>query len=122
KFRNHDLIDTIGRVTGDTATLFVYEPETQDFIRKTTTILDADGNRILDTPLAKDGPAYPVVSAGETYQGEATVLGVPSYTIYQPIQNLNNEVIGIAYVGIPKAEIDAVATETLNALMLVGGA
>ena len=122
KFRNHDLIDTIGRVTGDTATLFVYEPETQDFIRKTTTILDADGNRILDTPLAKDGPAYPVVSAGETYQGEATVLGVPYYTIYKPIQNLNNEVIGIAYVGIPKAEIDAVATETLNALMLVGGA
>ena len=47
KFRNHDLIDTIGRVTGDTATLFVYDPETQDFVRKTTTILDADGNRIL---------------------------------------------------------------------------
>ena len=122
KFRNHDLIDTIGRVTGDTATLFVYDPETQDFVRKTTTILDADGNRILDTPLDREGAAYPVVSAGETYQGEATILGVPYYTIYKPIQNLNNEVIGIAYVGIPKAEIDAVATETLNALMLVGGA
>ena len=122
KFRNHDLIDTIGRVTGDTATLFVYDPETQDLVRKTTTILDANGNRILDTPLDREGAAYPVVSAGETYQGEATILGVPYYTIYKPIQNLNNEVIGIAYVGIPKAEIDAVATETLNTLMLVGAA
>ncbi|HEY9012089.1 MAG TPA: methyl-accepting chemotaxis protein [Devosia sp.] len=122
KFRNHDLIDNIGRVTGDTATLFVYDPETQDFVRKTTTILDADSNRILETTLAKDGPAYPVVSSGETYQGEATIVGVPYYTIYKPIQNLTNEVIGIVYVGIPKAEIDAVAAETLNTLMLVGAA
>jgi len=120
KFRNHDLIDTIGRVTGDTATLFVYDPDTTDFLRKSTTILDADGNRILDTALAKDGPAYPVVMTGETYQGEATILGVQYYTIYKPIQNLNNEVIGITYVGIPKAEIDAAASQTLNTLMLVG--
>ncbi len=121
KFRTHDLIDTIGRVTGDTATLFVFDPETQDFVRKTTTILDDKGERILETPLAKDGPAYPVVSAGSTYSGEATILGVPYYTIYAPIQNLTNEVIGIVYVGIPKAEIDAAAVDGLKMLGLVGG-
>ena len=122
KFRNHDLIDTIGRVTGDTATLFVHDPETQDFLRKTTTVLAADGNRILDTPLERDDPAYAAVTSGETHQGETTILGVPYYAIYKPIQNLDNEVIGIAFVGIPKAEIDALATETLNTLMLVGAA
>ncbi|RYE87859.1 MAG: methyl-accepting chemotaxis protein [Hyphomicrobiales bacterium] len=122
KFRSHDLIDTIGRVTGDTATLFVYDPDTADFIRKSTTIVDADGNRLLDTPLAKDGPAYPVVAAGGTYQGEASILGVPYYTIYKPIQNPADEVIGLVYVGIPKAEIDAVAGETLNILTVVGAA
>jgi len=120
KFRNHDLIDTIGRVTGDTATLFVFDPETQDFTRKSTTILDDKGERILDTPLARDGAAYPVVVAGGTYQGEANVLGVPYYAIYRPIQNLNNEVIGLVYVGIPKAEIDAAASKGLQLLALVG--
>ncbi|WP_326871809.1 methyl-accepting chemotaxis protein [Devosia sp.] len=120
KFRNHDLIDTIGRVTGDTATLFVFDAQTQDFIRKSTTILDDKGERILETPLARDGAAYPVVVAGGTYQGEANVLGVPYYAIYRPIQNLNNEVIGLVYVGIPKAEIDATASEGLQLLALVG--
>jgi methyl-accepting chemotaxis protein len=120
KFRTHDLIDTIGRVTGDTATLFVWDAGTEDFVRKTTNIMNDKGERILDTVLAKDGPAYPVVIEGNTYQGQATILGVPYYTIYKPIQNLNNEVIGIAYVGIPKAEIDALADATLNTLILVG--
>jgi len=120
KFRNHDLIDTIGRVTGDTATLFVFDAETQEFTRKSTTILDDKGERILETPLARDGAAYPVVAAGGTYQGEANVLGVPYYAIYRPILNLNNEVIGLIYVGIPKAEIDATANDGLQLLALVG--
>jgi methyl-accepting chemotaxis protein len=120
KFRNHDLIDTIGRVTGDTATLFAYDAETQDFTRKSTTILDDKGERILETALARDGAAYPVVVAGGTYQGEANVLGVAYYAIYRPILNLNNEVIGLVYVGIPKAEIDATANQGLQLLALVG--
>jgi methyl-accepting chemotaxis protein len=120
KFRNHDLIDTIGRVTGDTATLFVFDAETQEFTRKSTTIVDDKGERILDTTLARDGAAYPVVVAGGTYEGEANVLGVSYYAIYRPIQNLNNEVIGLIYVGIPKAEIDATANDGLQLLALVG--
>jgi methyl-accepting chemotaxis protein len=120
KFRNHDLIDTIGRVTGDTATLFVFDPETQDFVSRSTTVLDDKGERMLEAPLARDGAAYPVVLGGGGYQGEASVLGVPYYAIYRPIQNLNNEVIGLVYVGIPKAEIDAVATDGLKLLAVVG--
>ena len=120
KFRNHDLIDNIGRVTGDTATLFVFDPETGDFVRKSTTIVDDKGERILDTALARDGAAYAAVSAGETYRGEATILGTPYYTIYKPIQNLANEPIGIAYVGIPKAKIDEAAHATFVTLGIVG--
>ncbi|MDB5542098.1 MAG: hypothetical protein JWQ89_3825 [Devosia sp.] len=120
KFRNHDLIDTIGRVTGDTATLFVFDPTTGDFTGKSTTLLDDKGERLLETPLARDGAAYKTVIAGGAYQGEANVLGVPYYAIYRPIQNLDNEVIGLVYVGIHKAEIDAAATDGLKLLGLVG--
>jgi methyl-accepting chemotaxis protein len=122
KFRNHDLIATIGRVTGESATLFVYDAETEDFVRKSTTILGADGNPILDTPLDRNGRAYPVVKAGGTYQGEASILGTPYYAIYKPIVNLNGEPIGVVYVGIPKVEIDSVASEGLKVLGMVGAA
>ncbi|MDC9826406.1 methyl-accepting chemotaxis protein [Devosia sp. ZB163] len=120
KFRNHDLIDTIGRVTGDTATLFVLDPQTQDFVGKTTTLTDETGERLVETPLAKDGPAYPVVLAGGTYEGQASVLDVPYYAIYQPVLNLEREVIGLVYIGTPKAEIDGVANRGLTMLALVG--
>jgi methyl-accepting chemotaxis protein len=122
KFRNHDLIDTIGRVTGETATIFVWEPETEDFLSKTTNNMLETGERAIDTALAKDGPAYPVVRAGSTYSGETSILGMPYYTTYQPIVNVANEVIGILYVGIPKAKIDALAAQSFNMLAMVGAA
>jgi len=122
KFRNHDLINTIGRVTGDSATLFVYDAETEDFVRKSSTVLGADGNPILDTPLDRTDPAYAAVKAGGTYQGQAEILGTPYYAVYKPIVNLNGEPIGVVYVGMPKAEIDSVASDGLRVLGMVGGA
>ncbi|MDP1732524.1 MAG: methyl-accepting chemotaxis protein [Devosia sp.] len=122
KFRNHDLIDTVGRVTGETATLFAWEPETEDFLRKSTTILLETGERAIDTPLAKDDPAYPVVRAGGTYSGEANILGVDYYTTYQPILGVAGDVVGLLHVGIPRAKIDALATDSLNMLTIVGAA
>jgi methyl-accepting chemotaxis protein len=120
KFRNHDLIDMIGRVTGHTATLFVHDPETDDFVRKTTNILLDNGERAVDTVLAKDGPAWPVVKAGGQYSGKADILGVAYYTIYQPIVNLNGEVIGVLYVGVPTSEIDGVVMQSLQVLAIIG--
>jgi len=122
KFRNHELINTIGRVTGESATLFVYDAESEDFIRKSTTSLDAGGNPILDTRLDHTDPAYLAMKAGSTYQGEASVLGTDHYAIYKPIVNLDAEPIGAIYIGIPKAEIDSVASEGLRVLGMVGAA
>ena len=121
RFRSHDLIDTIGRVTGDTATLFVFDPDTEDFVRKTTTILDGEGERVVDTVLARDGAAYPVVMSGGTYSGQADILGTAYYTVYQPIMDPTGAVIGILYVGIPTAKIDSTAIGHLKLLGIVGG-
>jgi methyl-accepting chemotaxis protein len=120
KFRTHDLINTIGRVTRETATIFVFDPETQNFIRKTTNIVDKDGNLILETPLDPNGAAYPQMMAGKTYQGQANILGTPYYAVYQPIVNMADEPIGVLYVGIPRAQIDSVETDTLAMLGMVG--
>ena len=59
QFLNNDLVDSIGRVTGEAATLFVWDEASQDFIRMTTTpIVGTDGARIVDTPLGQASAAY----------------------------------------------------------------
>ncbi|MQX36477.1 methyl-accepting chemotaxis protein [Roseospira navarrensis] len=107
-FDDHDLIDTIGRMTGETATVFVWDDETRDFWRRTTNIVKADGTRAVGTPLGRDGAVYPVVTAGETYRGEANILGRDYYTIYEPIHGPGGSVVGILYAGVQKTRIDAV--------------
>lgn len=108
EFEEHSMIDHVGRVTDETATIFVFDAETGDFWRRTTNIKKDDGSRAVGTPLGTGGAVFPVVSRGETYRGEAVILGKPYYTVYQPIANQAGDVIGILYVGVEKSEIQAV--------------
>ncbi len=114
EFTSHDLIDSIGRMTGETATIFAWDPETQDFWRKTTNIIKPDGNRAVGTPLGQKGAVYPIVTKGQTFQGQATILGKDYYTIYQPIFTPSNEIIGILYAGVEKQAILANVSELMS--------
>jgi len=106
-FDTHEMIDSITQATGDTATVFAWDEKTQDFWRKTTNIIKKNGERAVGTPLGKNGRVYPVVTRGETFKGEATILGKNYFTEYQPILNKDNKIIGILYVGIEKEKTDA---------------
>jgi Methyl-accepting chemotaxis protein len=108
-FENHTMIDTVGRMTGQTATVFAWDNESKDFWRRTTNIIKPDGTRAVGTPLGQTGAVYPVVTKGQTYRGEAVILDIPYYTIYQPIFSPDNKVIGILYAGVRAAEIDSIA-------------
>ena len=55
EFSSHDLIDSIGQATGETATVFVWDDETRDFWRRSTNIVKPDGNRAVGTPLGQNG-------------------------------------------------------------------
>ena len=110
-FESHDMIDTIGRMTGQTATIFAWDPETRDFWRKTTNIIKPDGNRAVGTQLGQNGAVYPVVTKGTTFRGEAVILGTPYYTIYEPIYSPAGDTIGILYAGVRSAEIDAIGSQ-----------
>jgi methyl-accepting chemotaxis protein len=110
-FESHEMIDTIGRMTGQTATIFAWDGETKDFWRKTTNIIKPDGNRAVGTPLGQKGAVYPVLTQGKTFRGEAVILGTPYYTIYEPIYSPAGETIGILYAGVRSAEIDAIASQ-----------
>ncbi|NVK33221.1 MAG: methyl-accepting chemotaxis protein [Rhodobacteraceae bacterium] len=113
-FASHELIDSIGRMTGQTATIFAWDPETKDFWRKTTNIIKPDGKRAVGTPLGKNGAVYPVVTAGDTFQGQATILGKDYFTIYKPIFSSSGDIIGILYAGVEKAAIVANVSELMS--------
>ena len=120
RFIDNGLVDSIARVTGEAATIFGWDETEQDFIRMTTTIEDAAGERILGTPLGKDGAVYKSMMEGVTYFGEASIVGRPYFTAYQPILDQGGVVSGILFVGIDKAAVEAVIYDTLNVLLVVG--
>lgn len=107
----HAMIDRIGLMTGETATVFAWDADSRDFWRRTTNIIKEDGSRAVGTPLGREGSVYPVIMAGETYSGEATILGLEYYTIYEPIFSPNGDIIGILYAGVEKHRIQAILTE-----------
>ncbi|WP_417582742.1 methyl-accepting chemotaxis protein [Pelagibacterium sp.] len=113
EFTDNSLIDEITQITGETATIFVWDDETQDFWRRTTNIIKPDGTRAIGTELGQSGAVYPVVMAGETYLGEAVILGKPYFTAYQPIMTPSGEIVGILYVGVERAKIVAHQDEVL---------
>ncbi len=115
---DHTMIDTIGRMTGETVTVFKWNPENRDFWRKTTNIIKPDGNRAVGTPLGQNGAVYPVVTKGETFRGEAVILGTPYYTIYEPIYTPAGEITGILYAGVRKSAITALMDTVTSKLLI----
>jgi methyl-accepting chemotaxis protein len=125
EFSSHDMIDTVGRMTGETATIFAWDEETKDFWRRTTNIIKPDGKRAVGTQLGQNGAVYPILTKGETFRGEAVILGTPYYTIYQPIFSPDNKTIGIIYAGVRSEVINAQASEMvwtvgISAIVVLG--
>lgn len=94
---NCDLPDKIEEIFGGTATIFMGDT------RVATNVLKADGRRALGTRL--QGQVYDVIfREHRAYRGEATILGIPYFTAYDPIRNNRDEIIGVLYVGIKKSD------------------
>ncbi|WP_289152393.1 methyl-accepting chemotaxis protein [uncultured Salipiger sp.] len=103
----HAVIDRVGQISGETATLFGWDAAEGDFIRLTTNIIKPDGSRAVGTWLGKQNPVHASMLRKETFRGEAVILGKPYFTVYEPIVSPGGEVIGILYVGVDRSVIDA---------------
>ena len=98
KMNNYvDVVDEVVKQNGGTATLFVKSGD--DFVRVTTNVKTDDGARAVGTTLDPNGPAIKAIRKGEPYYGEATILGKPYITGYEPIKDANENVLGAFYVG-----------------------
>lgn len=110
---NCELPDEIREIFGGTATIFMGDT------RVATNILTADGHRALGTKLR--GPVYDAIfKENRSYRGEATILGVPYLTAYDPIRDRQGTTIGVLYVGMKKR--DFLAAYDLQKNRLIAGA
>jgi hypothetical protein len=96
-----DVVDEVVKDHGGTATLFVKSGS--DYARVATNVKKDDGSRAIGTVLDPHGPVLPMIQRGEAYYGDATILGKPYVTGYEPIKDTSGKVIGIYYVGYVKA-------------------
>jgi len=89
---NEEIVDSIGELTSNAVTVF------QGDTRVTTNVKDEAGKRAVGTKVS-DAVAAVTLAKGETYIGEANVVGKNLVTVYEPIKNPAGEIIGMLFVG-----------------------
>jgi methyl-accepting chemotaxis protein len=118
EFSEHKIVDRATSYVGGTATLFVYDEASQQFVRRTTNVKKENGERAVGTQLAANHPAQAVLRRGEAYKGPAILFRRRFYTAYQPVFGAAGKVIGIVYVGIPTAQFDSMLWQALWAMAI----
>lgn len=119
--RNYDIVDKVK------ATVFqnvVYEGKDigtvtifQDDVRISTNVMDENGRRAIGTRIQED--VYNrVIVEGEPWIGRAYVVTDWYITAYEPIRGVNQQVIGILYVGILEQKYTDIQKQTM--LIFVG--
>ncbi len=122
RFYNHDLTDSIARVTGQMAAVFAWNAEAGVFEQVTGSMVDAEGNRLLLDPIPADSELVEQIKTQGAVYTTNTFNGQQYYSVYQPISYLSGtDVLGLLYVGVSQDAITAVVTDTMNLLMMVGG-
>lgn len=111
---SHEFVDQINSTADILATIFVKDGD--DFRRITTNVLKDDGSRAVDTYLGKESKAYESMTNKELYVGNATILNKEYETAYQPII-LDNEIIGILFIGVEKSMVYNIANEEASKLL-----
>ncbi len=115
---DHQLVDTVTRIVGGTATVFRWDPARNDYQRISTSVKRADGSRATGTVLGTSNPVFEVVRGGKVFTGEAIILGVPYFTQYVPIFTQDGSVGGVLYVGIRKDESEAAGAAISRGILI----
>lgn len=100
------VVDSILEDLGNESTIFVKVKD--DFKRISTNVMSNENERIIGSFLGTDHKAYQTVMDGGLYIGEAEILGESYYTAYQPVKDINDNVIGLLFVGTPTKKIDEI--------------
>lgn len=107
------LVDHLAKLTGDTVTIFLGDT------RVATTVRGSNGERVIGTKVS-DSVAKTVLEQGQTYIGEANVVGQWHQSGYMPLRAENGSIVGIFYVGISHAYEQEIMTRSLLTMAGLG--
>ena len=108
---NQHIVDKIYEETGVVASISYKN------VRKVTSIFDEKGNRIVGT--SDKEYIYEKIFAGETYYGVVTIEGIEYDGYYEPLTNEDGSFVGIVFVGLARAELDATIAKMTGQIALV---
>ncbi|XUM20595.1 Cache 3/Cache 2 fusion domain-containing protein [Bradyrhizobium oligotrophicum S58] len=117
EIKDHAIVDRAVSYVGGSATLFVVDDNGQ-FVRRSTNVKKENGDRAVGTKLAADHPGQALLRRGEAYKGPATLFGKSFMTEYFPVTDPAGKVIGILYVGVPTAELDAMLSQAMRTMIV----
>jgi PAS domain S-box-containing protein len=121
RFRSHDVIDAVARVSGTEASVYVFDAEVSpDFAVGSTSLADAAGERLLDMPIVSGSPLFTSLSANLPVASEERIGDRPFLLRYQPIATADGIVIGALMVAVDTARYEAVFLQSMVALGATG--
>ena len=116
------IVDDVKELVGGTCTIFQRMNDAGDMLRVATNVEKLDGTRAIGTYIPAsnpDGTPNPVVSSvlkGSTFKGRAYVVNAWYITAYEPIFDVDRNVVGVLYVGVKEESTDALR----KAIMAIG--
>ncbi|MCB2185852.1 MAG: Cache 3/Cache 2 fusion domain-containing protein [Deltaproteobacteria bacterium] len=115
------LVDQVRKLTGQTCTVFQRMNQAGDMLRVATNVEKLDHTRAIGTyipavnPGGKPNPVVAAVLAGQTFRGRAFVVNAWYITAYRPILDAARQVVGVLYVGVQEAQVQAAAQKQISA-------
>jgi methyl-accepting chemotaxis protein len=94
---NFAIVDNFAVTSDAIATIFVRDGD--DFIRITTTLKGADGQRAIGTKLDRGHPAYAALLENRSFTGKANLFKRDYMTHYIPVQDASGAVVGALFSG-----------------------
>ncbi|WP_170180193.1 Cache 3/Cache 2 fusion domain-containing protein [Desulfoglaeba alkanexedens] len=114
------VVDDVKKITGSTCTIFQKMNPQGDMLRVATNVENSAGARAVGTYIPAvnpDGSPNPIVATvlqGKTFQGRAFVVDDWYQTIYEPLRNASDEIIGMLYVGDRIKDLAGIQSELLK--------
>lgn len=118
-FTAHQMVDGILALSGADFSVLHWDEAKNDFFRVTTTLKDADGQRMIGTPLGMTHPGRVRLLSGEPYVGRAILSGRPYSVNLLPVRDKMGRVIGILCNFVPEAAL--IQDLTQARLQIAGG-
>ncbi|WP_340818295.1 Cache 3/Cache 2 fusion domain-containing protein [Methanolobus sp. WCC4] len=110
---DYEVVDLVKKETGSDATIF--QVRDNSAVRVSTTIIDESGSRAVGTTVSQE-VYQTVVQRGQTYLGEADVLGETYLTIYEPIKDAAGKTIGILSIATPEEHYRQMIKEQMETI------